>query len=83
MQCVAVLLGKKTDWASIKKDMLNDVNGFMENLLTYDVEKTAEKTWKKARDGWISKPQFDPVAMKKISVSAASLCLWCKTCSKF
>ena len=33
MQCVAVLLRKKTDWASVKKDMLNDVNGFLESLI--------------------------------------------------
>ena len=83
MQCVAVLLGKKTDWASIKKDMLNDVNRFMESLLNYDVEKTPEKTWKKARDGWITKPNFDPKLDKNTSVPAASLCTWCIACSKF
>jgi len=83
LQCVAVLLGKKTDWASIKKDMLNDVNGFLDSLLNYDVEKVSDNVWNKARKGWITKPQFEPSAVKKVSVSAASLCIWCTACSKF
>ena len=59
MECVAILLGKKTTWKDIK-GFLSDVNGFMNLLLTYDVEKTSEKIWKKARDGYITKKEFEP-----------------------
>lgn len=83
MECVAVLLGKKTDWASMKKDMLADVNVFLDSLLTYDVEKTSEKVWKKSRDNYISKPDFDPKKVQTKSVPAGSLCTWCIACSKF
>lgn len=53
-----ILLGKKTDWATVKST-LQDVNSFMGSLMDYDVTKTAEKIWKKARDNYINKPQFD------------------------
>jgi hypothetical protein len=59
MECVMVLLGESKDWASIKK-VLSDVNGFLNRLKKYDVETTTEKVWKKARDGYISKSNFDP-----------------------
>lgn len=55
----------------------------MKNLLEYDVDKVSEKIWKKARDGWINKPDFDPVEVKKISVSAAALCTWAKAVSRY
>jgi hypothetical protein len=67
MECVMVLLGEKTDWDTVKK-VLGNVGEFMTKLLEYNVEETTEKTWKKARDGWISKPEFDPVEVKKISL---------------
>ena len=49
----------------------------------YDVDKVSEKVWKKARDGWINKASFDPIEVKKISVSAATLCTWAKAVSSF
>lgn len=66
MECIMVLLGEKTDWDTVKK-VLGNVGEFMNKLLEYNVEETTEKTWKKAREGWISKPEFDPVEVKKIS----------------
>ena len=87
LQCVMVLLGhknvsSKTDWSDCKA-MLNDVNKFMTSLIEFDVEKTPEKVWKKARDGWISKDGFDPTAVKALSVAAAVLCTWCISCSRY
>ena len=55
----------------------------MNRLLTYDVENTPEETWKEARDGYISKPQFEPSEVKKVSQAAAALCIWCVACSKY
>ena len=82
MECVMVLLGKKTDWASIKSE-LGNVNAFLDSLLNFDVESVSEKVWKKARDGYISKPQFDYQTVLKISVAAASLCKWAGASSKY
>lgn len=82
MECVMVLLGEKIDWKNVKS-VLSNVNEFMRSLLEYDVDKVSEKIWKKARDGWISKPNFDPVEVKKVSVSAASLCTWAKAVSRY
>jgi dynein heavy chain len=82
MECVMVLLNEKTDWKHVKS-VLSNVNEFMSKLLEYDVGKVSEKIWKKARDGWISKPTFDPAEVKKVSVSAAALCTWAKAVSKY
>lgn len=77
-----VMLGESKDWPSIKK-VLNDVGGFLTRLKKYDVEATTEKTWKKARDGYISKPNFEPAEIKKSSIAASALCVWAVACSRF
>jgi dynein heavy chain len=77
-----ILLNESKDWASIKK-VLNDVNGFLNRLKKYDVEATSEKIWKKARDGYISKPDFEPNEIKKSSIAASALCVWAVACSKY
>jgi dynein heavy chain len=82
MECVMILINEAKDWASIKK-VLGDTNGFLNKLKTYDVEKTSEKIWKKAREGYISKPNFDPAEVKKISLAASALCTWANACSKY
>lgn len=82
MECVMVLLSEAKDWASIKK-VLGDTTGFLNKLKTYDVSKTSEKIWKKARDGYITKPQFEPSEVKKISIAASALCSWANACSKY
>jgi dynein heavy chain, axonemal len=82
MECVMILISEAKDWNSIKK-VLGDTNGFLNKLKTYDVEKTSEKVWKKARDGYISKPNFDPVEVKKVSTAASALCTWANACSKY
>ena len=45
--------------------------------------KFQKRYGKKARDGWISKPNFDPAEVKKVSVSAAALCTWAKAVSRY
>jgi dynein heavy chain len=77
-----VLLQEKTDW-KIVKGVLGNPGEFMQRLLTFDVEGVSEKVWKKARDGWISKPQFDPVECRKVSLAAAALCTWAVACSRY
>ena len=55
----------------------------MSMLMDYNVEKTSEKIWKKARDHYISKPQFEPAAVKKVSLAASALCIWASASSKY
>jgi dynein heavy chain len=82
MECIAILLGEKTDWASIKL-FLGNVNGFMDSLLNYDVTKTSDKVWKKAREKYITKEQFEPAKVKSVSSAAASLATWATACSRY
>lgn len=82
MQALMVMLGEKTDWKSVKL-ALGNVGEFMNRLLEFDVEKVSEKIWKKARDGWIDKPEFNPSEVRKVSVAAEALCIWAKAISKY
>ena len=77
-----VLLQEKTEW-KIVKQVLGNPGEFMQRLLTFDVDGVSEKVWKKARDGWINKPQFDPVECRKVSLAAAALCTWAVACSRY
>jgi len=84
VQCVSLLLGdNKKDWKDIKKVTLSNVNEFMNKLMNYDVKKTKEAVWKKARDNFIHKDNFEPEEIKKSSVAAATLAVWCISCSKY
>ena len=47
------------------------------------MRKSSEKVWKKARDGYISKPTFEPGAVKKVSLAASALCIWAIASSKY
>lgn len=77
-----VLLGEKIDWKHVK-GVLSNVEAFINRLKTYDVEKTSDKVWKKARDNYINTPSFIPGEVKKVSTAAATLCLWAGACSKY
>jgi len=55
----------------------------MDRLANYKVEETKESVWKKARDKYINQEEFMPELVKKVSVAAASLCLWCRSCSSY
>ena len=84
VQCVSLLLGdNKKEWKDIKKVTLNNVSEFMNKLMNYDVKKTKEAVWKKARDNFINKEEFEPEAIKNSSVAAATLAVWCISCSKY
>ena len=51
LRCVSLMLGdNKKEWKDIKLVTLNNVNEFMNKLINYDVTKTKESVWKKARD---------------------------------
>lgn len=84
VQCVSLLLGdNKKEWKDIQKVTLGNVSEFMNRLVNYDVKKTKEAVWKKARDNFIHKPEFEPENIKQSSVAAATLAVWCSACSKY
>jgi dynein heavy chain len=82
MECVMVLLSEKTKWDEVKK-VLSNTGEFMNRLKFYKVEETKESVWKTARKKYIDTEGFTPEDIKKISVAAASLCLWCNSCSNY
>ena len=55
----------------------------MNKLMNYDVKKTKEAVWKKARDNFIHKDDFEPEQIRTSSVAAATLAVWCIACSKY
>lgn len=82
MKAIMILLGQKTDWKAIKS-YISDVNGFLKELLTFNVEKVKEKVWEKVRKEYINNANFDPVKVKSVNVAAASLCTWANACSRY
>jgi hypothetical protein len=68
-EAVIVLLGGKTEWNNVKS-VLNDVNGFINKLLTYDVLKTPEIVLSKVRKNHLSLTEFDPTDVGKKSAAA-------------
>ena len=84
LRCVSLLLGdNKKEWKDIQKHTLSNVNEFMNKLMNYDVKKTKESVWKRARDNYIEKDAFEPDLIKSSSVAAATLAVWCIACSKY
>jgi len=84
LRCVSLLLGdNKKEWKDIQKVTLSNTNEFMNKLMNYDVKKTKESVWKKARDTYIHKDDFEPEKIKSSSVAAATLAVWCIACSKY
>ena len=84
LRCVSLLLGdNKKEWKDIQKVTLNNTNEFMNKLMNYDVKKTKESVWKRARDAYIHKDDFEPEKIKSSSVAAATLAVWCIACSKY
>jgi dynein heavy chain len=84
LRCVSLLLGdNKKEWKDIQRVTLNNTNEFMNKLSNYDVKKTKEAVWKRARDTYIHKDDFEPEKIKSSSVAAATLAVWCIACSKY
>jgi dynein heavy chain len=82
MKAIMILLGGKTDWKEIKK-YISDVNGFLKELMTFNVEKVKDKTWEKVRKDYINSPNFEPSRVKSVNIAAASLCVWAIACSRY
>ncbi|RUS78130.1 hypothetical protein EGW08_014103, partial [Elysia chlorotica] len=73
LEAVAILLGGKLDWPSIKI-MLGDSN-FLKRLADYDKDNIPEAKLKKIRR-YTADAKFQPDVVAKVSKAAKSLCMW-------
>jgi len=73
MEAVAILLGNKTDWASVKV-MLGD-NNFIKKLADYDKDNIPESMLKKLKK-YLENPKFVPEAVEKVSKACKSMVMW-------
>jgi dynein heavy chain len=72
---IMLLMGHKKDWKSAQKEM-KKTQPFLTALKTFDVATVKEGLIKKVRNDYISKPEFKPEAMAKLSVPAGAMCTW-------
>ncbi|GFS25719.1 dynein heavy chain 6, axonemal [Elysia marginata] len=73
LEAVAILLGGKLDWPSIKL-MLGDSN-FLKKLVDFDKDNIPEAKLKRIRR-YTADPKFVPDVVAKVSKAAKSLCMW-------
>lgn len=69
------LLGQKKDWATAQQNM-KKTQVFLKSLKEFDVSTVKETTITKIRKDYLSRPEFNPAAMAKLSVPAGQLCTW-------
>lgn len=84
MQAVMVLLGQPKDWKSVKTYIM-DTGGFLNQLLGFSkkIESVKDKTWKKVREEYLEKPEFNPAEVQKVNQAAANIAIWARACSKY
>jgi dynein heavy chain len=82
MEAVMILLQEKTDWNNVRA-VLGDTTGFINKLLTYNVQNTPDNVLAKVRKNYLSKKEFDPEDVGKKSAAAKCLCIWAVSVSKF
>lgn len=70
-----VLLGEKIDWKSIR-DNISDTNTFIDRLKNFNVLTCPEASFNKVKNTYLSKPDFDPAAVKRSSVAAFFMATW-------
>lgn len=78
---VCLLLGKKENWDSAKKEM-GSPNDFINALRTYDKDNVKENLLKKLKK-YTQDKKFDPVSIAKKSKAAESLCLWARAIDNY
>ena len=74
MEAVCILLGHKPDWDSAKK--LLGMPDFMEQLVKYDKDNIDPKKIKQLQK-YVTKEDFNPTDVGKVSNAAKGLCMWC------
>merc|ERR1711871_220890 len=74
MQCVMTLMGKPTDWTNAAKTM--GESNFLSQIKNYDKDHISASISAKVKK-FVEAPNFKPEMVKKVSVAAAALCVWC------
>ena len=73
LESIALLLGSKTDWDSIKR-MLN--SNFIETLKSFPRDNIPVKTLNKLRNKTNANPNFTPEKVGLQNIASRSLCAW-------
>jgi dynein heavy chain len=74
MEAVCILLGHKPDWPTAKK--LLKMPDFLTQLNKYDKDNIDPKKIKQLQE-YVTKDDFNPTNMGKVSKAAGVLCKWC------
>jgi hypothetical protein len=77
MAAVMTVLGKKTAWASVVKE-LSEVSKFVKSIIEFNAETINQATLKKI-EKYTKMDNFKPEHMMKISSAGASLCAWVRS----
>lgn len=72
-------MGKKIKdyWGSAKKNLLNDANGFLRNLIKFDKDNISEKKAVRLKD-YVDNPDFTPAKIKQASQACTAVCMWAR-----
>ena len=68
-------MGQKKDWKTAKGLMKNSQN-FLKSLKEFDVSTVKESVIQKIRKEYLSKPDFNPATVTRLSVPAGAMCTW-------
>lgn len=62
--------------------MLSDAK-FLDSLLNFDKDNIPEKVIENIRKNYLTKPDFDPEKIKKVSTACEGLCRWVMAMSEY
>ena len=73
MQAVMILRGGEPTWAEAKRQLAD--TSFINQLKEYDKENMSDRVLKKIGT-YVSRPEFKPDTVGRVSFAAKSLCMW-------
>ena len=73
MQAVMILRGGEPTWAEAKRQLAD--TSFINQLKEYDKENMTDRILKKIGT-YVSRPEFKPDTVGRVSFAAKSLCMW-------
>lgn len=75
LEPIMMLLGQKKDWKTAQQNM-KKTQPFLKLLKEFDVSTVKESLIQKIRKEYLSKPEFTPATVTKLSTPAGSMCTW-------
>ena len=79
---IMMLMGQKKDWKTAQQQMKKSTQ-FLDKLKNFDVASIDEKKIQKIRKEYLSKPDFNPAAVTKVSSAAGALATWIVALSSY